>query len=83
MIKNLLPRQVVCSVRNEKGKSCHGGLKRYYPFATYYNELDPVLREEIKQEFPQDPKLVLLKCETCYTVYRLPEELKQKFQQSF
>jgi len=40
------------------------------------------LREEIRQEFPEDPKLVLLKCETCQTVYRLPEELKRKFQQA-
>ena len=82
MIKDLLPRQVVCTVRGDKGKPCHGGLKRYYPFASYYNEPDKDLREEIKREFGEDPKLVLLKCETCYTVYRLPEELKRKFQQT-
>lgn len=82
MIKDLLPRQVVCTVRGEKGKPCHGGLKRYYPFAGYYNETDSALREEIKSEFGEDSRLVLLKCETCSTVYRLPEELKRKFRQS-
>lgn len=82
MIKDLLPRQVVCTVRDEKGKPCHGGLKRYHPFAGYYNEADPALRDEIKKEFGEDPRLVLLKCETCSTVYRLPDELKRKFRQS-
>jgi hypothetical protein len=81
VIKDLLPRQVVCTERTGKGKSCHGGLKWYHPFASYYNEPDPVLLEEIKQEFPEDEKLILLKCETCRTVYRLPEVLKEKFQQ--
>ena len=81
MIKDLLPRQVVCTQKDTKGKSCHGGLKRYHPFASYYNEPDPALLEEIKSEFPEDEKLILLKCETCRTVYRLPEVLKEKFQQ--
>ena len=81
VIKDLLPRQVVCTEKDPKGKSCHGGLKRYHPFASYYNEPDPVLLEEIKQEFPEDKKLILLKCETCQMVYRLPEVLKEKFQQ--
>lgn len=81
VIKDLLPRQVVCTEKNSKGKSCHGGLKRYYPFASYYNETDPDLIDEIKQEFPEDAKLILLKCETCNTVYRLSETLKEKFQQ--
>ena len=82
MIKDLLPRQVVCTVKGNKGKPCHGGLKRYYPFATYYNESAHHLKEEIKNEFGEDSSLVLLKCETCQTVYHLPEELKSKFQQS-
>ena len=82
MIKNLIPRQVVCTVKGNKGKPCHGGLKRYYPFATYYNEPDPELRREIESEFGEDLKLVLLKCENCHTIYHLPKELKQKFQQS-
>ena len=82
MIKELLPKQVVCTVRDAKGKSCHGGLKRYYPFSSYFNELDKALLEEIKAAFPPDPKLVLLKCETCHTVYKLPEELKRKFRQA-
>ena len=81
MIKELLPRQVVCSEKNEKGKNCHGGLKRYYPLASYYNEVDPDLRREIEREFGSDPKLVLLKCEECHTVYRLPQVLKEKFGQ--
>jgi len=82
VIKDLIPKQVVCTTPGKKGKPCHGGLKRYSPFAGYYNEPDKELREEIRQEFPEDPKLVLLKCETCQTVYRLPEELKRKFQQA-
>ena len=81
MIKELLPRQVVCSERSEKGKPCHGALKRYYPFASYYNEPDPELQDEIRREFKSDARLVLLKCEVCLTVYRLPTELKEKFNQ--
>ncbi|MEE8350261.1 MAG: hypothetical protein V3R94_11860 [Acidobacteriota bacterium] len=81
MIKDLLPRQVVCTVKGVKGKSCHGGLKRYHPFASYYNEPDPSILAEIRQEFSEDEKLILLKCETCQTVYRMPEVLKEKFQQ--
>ena len=81
MIKELLPEQVVCTVRNPKGKSCHGGLKRYYPFSSYFNESDQQLLDEIRQEFSDNPKLVLLKCETCSTVYGLPEVLKEKFRQ--
>jgi len=82
VIKDLIPKQVVCTTVGAKGKPCHGGLKRYNPFAGYYNEPDKELLEEIKGEFPEDPKLVLLKCETCRTVYRLPEVLKRKFQQT-
>mgnify|MGYP004219548259 CR=1 FL=1 len=77
---NLLPRQVVCTVKGIKGKPCHGGLKRYYPFADYYNEPDPQLREGIKLEFGADPKLILLKCENCRSVYHLPKELERKLQ---
>lgn len=82
MIKDLISKQVVCTTVGAKGKPCHGGLKRYYPFADYYNEPDKKLLDEIKSEFPEDPKLVLLKCETCHTVYRLPEVLKRKFKQT-
>ena len=82
LIKDLLPRQVVCTVKGVKGKPCHGGLKRYYPLADYYNESDHDLREEIQKEFGETSKLILLKCEKCNTVYRLPEELKLKFQQT-
>ena len=79
MIKDLLPRQVVCNERNSKGKPCHGKLKRYYPFAGYYNESDEGLRQEIGNEFGRAQELVLLKCEECTTVFRLPEALKVKF----
>ena len=82
MIKDLIPRQVVCTVKNSKGKPCHGGLKRYHPFASYYNEPDQNLRREIQAEFGEDKKLVLLKCETCSTVFRLPGVLKRKFGQT-
>lgn len=82
MIKDLLPRQVVCSQKDEKGKNCHGALKRYYPLADYYNEIDEDLRREIEAEFGHNPKLVLLKCEECHTLYRLPEVLKKKFGQA-
>lgn len=56
-------------------------IKRYYPFASYYNEPDKELQEEIQREFGKDPKLVLLKCEVCNTIYRLPEVLKQQYAQ--
>ena len=79
MIKDLIPRQVVCSARNDKGKPCHGGLKRTYPFAGYYNETEEKLLGEIEAEFGRNRKLVLLKCEECSTVYRLPEVLKEAF----
>ncbi len=81
MIKDLLPRQVVCNEKDEKGKPCHGKLKRYYPFASYFNEQDPVRRAEIEREFGRSPKLVLLRCEDCQSIYRLPEELKEQFAQ--
>ena len=79
MIKDLIPRQVVCSARSDKGKPCHGALKRYHPFADYYNETGEDLLGEIEAEFGRNPKLVLLKCEECSTVYRLPEVLKEAF----
>lgn len=79
MIKDLLPRQVVCSNKDEKGKPCHGGLKRYYPLAGYYNETSSDLRDEIVGEFGQRTDLVLLKCETCNCVYRLPDTLQKKW----
>lgn len=79
MIKDLLPRQVVCNERNAKGKPCHGKLKRYYPFAGYYNEPDETLRQEIEGEFGKKKTLVLIKCEECAVVFRLPVELKVKF----
>ncbi len=79
MIKDLIPRQVVCSTKNEKGKPCHGGLKRYHPFASYYNEMEEGLLEVIEAEFGRNPRLVLLKCETCSTLYRLPQVLKEVF----
>lgn len=79
MIKDLIPRQVVCSTKNAKGKPCHGGLKRYHPFANYYNELEKGRLEEIEAEFGRNSKLVLLKCETCSTLYRLPQVLEEVF----
>jgi hypothetical protein len=78
VIKDLLPQQMVCSEKGEKGKPCHGKLKRYYPFASYFNETDSNRLEEIKREFGQDPKLTLLRCEDCLTIYRLPDTLKEK-----
>lgn len=79
MIKTLLPNQTVCTQKDEKGKTCLGLIKRYYPFASYYNELDQSLREEIKQEFGENPELILIKCELCNTVYRLPKVLEEKY----
>jgi len=82
VIKDLLPNQVVCNEKNEKGKPCHGKIKRYYPFASYFNETDSDRLEEIKREFGQDPKLVLLRCEDCLTIYRLPQVLKEQLKQA-
>ena len=80
MIKDLIEKQVVCSQRDEKGKPCHGGLKRYHPFAAYYNETAPETLKLIEEEFGRSQALVLLKCETCSTVYRLPEVLESRYQ---
>ncbi len=79
MIKDLLPNQTVCNQKNQKGKSCLSMIKRYYPFASYYNEPDQELLEEIRHEFGENQKLILLKCEVCNTVYRLPEVLRQRY----
>jgi hypothetical protein len=81
VIKDLLPQQMVCNEKNEKGKPCHGKLKRYHPFASYFNETDSERSEEIKREFGQDQKLILLRCEDCLTIYRLPDILKEKLNQ--
>jgi hypothetical protein len=75
----MLPNQVVCNETNPKGKPCHGGLKRYHPLGDYFNERDQNTREEIRQELGDNPDLILLRCEVCQTVYRLPEELKEKY----
>jgi hypothetical protein len=80
LIKDLIEKQVVCSQRNEKGKACHGGLKRYHPFADYYNEVDPDTLKLLEKEFGREETLVLLKCEECSTVYRLPEILERRHQ---
>ena len=68
-------------VQREKRQrqTLHGKLKRYYPFAGYYNEPDETLRQEIEGEFGKKKTLVLLKCEECVVVFRLPVELKVKF----
>jgi hypothetical protein len=79
VIKDLIRKQVVCDEKDAKGKPCHGGLKRYHPFSSYYNEEDKELLGQIKSEFGQDPKLVLLKCQECKTVYRLPDTLKERY----
>lgn len=79
LVKELLPRQVVCNEKNDKGKPCHGGLKRYYPLASYYNELNEALREEIRKECGEKRDLVLLRCETCGTLFKLPEALQEKY----
>ena len=79
MIKDLLPRQVVCNQKGQQGKPCHGKLKRYHPLDSYYNESDPGRRGQIKDEFGENRTLVLLRCEECLTLFRLPEELKEKF----
>ena len=79
MIKNLLPKQVVCNEKDEKGKPCHGGLKRYYPMAGYFNEQNEERKARIAEEYGSDKNLVLLKCEACGTVYRLPPVLEEKF----
>ncbi len=81
MIKELLPKQVVCNEKNSKRKSCHGALKRYYPFSSYYNEVNHKVAEEIKDEFGKNEKLVLLKCQECNTIFSLPQILKEKFRQ--
>jgi hypothetical protein len=78
VVKDLLEGQVVCNEKNEKGKACHGKLKRYHPFAKYFNETDAQRLEEIRREFGTDPGLVLLRCEECFAVYRPPAVLPSK-----
>ena len=79
MIKDLLPKQVVCNQTGIKGKPCHGGLKRYHPFSSYYNEEDSTVLHKIELEFGKRRDLVLLKCENCGVVYRLPSVLHEKY----
>jgi hypothetical protein len=69
MIYQRKPGQTVCNIKESSGRSCHGSLKTYLPFAADYGELDPAMRQEIATRFGKRPELILYKCNFCKTVY--------------
>jgi len=70
MISKMNPGQTVCSQKDEKGKSCNGSLKYYFPFETDYGETDPTLRGEISRTLGNAHWLKLYKCYSCQALYQ-------------
>ena len=73
MIRDLLPMQTVCQIpvqKHEKEEPCDGHLRVFYPFADFFNELDPALKAEIEKEFGSDKKVMVYKCRLCGAIYR-------------
>lgn len=69
MIYEKKPNQTVCIMKEPKGRSCHGSLKKYLPFSGDFGEQDPAVRQEIISRFGSSPALELYKCNYCRTVY--------------
>lgn len=72
MIYERRSNQTVCILKDDKGRSCHGSLKKYMPFAEDFNEPDPGVRQEIVARFGKSRDVVLYKCNFCKTVYSDP-----------
>jgi hypothetical protein len=70
MILDKLPIQTVCTVKDDKGKECNGHLKKYYPFAEYFSDVDENTKQEIIKEFGQKKDLMLYRCRICKAIYR-------------
>ena len=66
----MLPGQTVCTQKDEKGKSCFGSLKYYYPFDADFGETDPNIRSQIAGQCGKDPWLKLYRCYSCQALYR-------------
>ncbi len=70
MFKTLLPHQVVCNQKDEKGKTCYGHLKKFRPFREEMYEVDDQTLAAIKREFGENRDLVLYRCRLCRTIYK-------------
>ena len=77
MIYERRPDQTVCIMKEPKGRSCHGSLKKYLPFGNDFGELDSATRQEIVRRFGEKRDLVLYKCNFCKTVYTDPVPAKR------
>ncbi len=73
MIKDAEPIQTVCTMTDAKGKPCHGHLKKFYPFADYFSDIDENSRQEIVKEFGDSKTVMLYRCRRCKTLYRPPQ----------
>jgi hypothetical protein len=69
-IHKMMPGQTVCTQKDEKGKSCFGSLKYYYPFDVDYGETDATLRSQIAVQLGKDHWLKLHKCYSCQALYQ-------------
>ncbi len=69
MINQMIAGQTVCNRKDEKGKSCHGSLKYYYPFCIDFGETDAERLREISGRFGRDPWLKLYQCNVCNAIY--------------
>jgi hypothetical protein len=77
MIYERKANQTVCIMKEATGRSCHGSLKKYMPFASDYGELVPAVRQEIAAKFGSSPQLTLYKCNFCRMVYADPLPAKR------
>ena len=77
MIYERRANQTVCIMKESTGRSCHGSLKKYMPFASDYGELDPAMRKQIASKFGESRQLTLYKCNFCRTVYADPLPVKR------
>ncbi len=55
-VKRRMPRMRACDEKNEKGKLCHGHLKRWFQFG-----------DEVKNKFGATAEIY--RCEKCKTLY--------------
>jgi hypothetical protein len=77
MIYQKKPNQTVCIMKEATGRSCHGSLKKYMPFAGDFGELNAAMRQEIATRFGNSRELTLYRCNFCQTVYADPVPAKR------
>ncbi|MBI1746183.1 MAG: hypothetical protein HYR55_06305 [Acidobacteria bacterium] len=73
MIHNLLPQQTVCLLpipKHDKEEPCNGHLRKFYPFADFFSDLDEGLKAEIKKDFGGAKTVLVYKCRLCGAIYR-------------